>query len=128
MPVAITIAVVKSLSRGPDAGATPQFRDPDALRKRIEQALEPGSRLDASLDAINGLERTVQAYDDQAEAGLYRNLRESRDFDMGPGDLDSDIFEELERRRRVALHEVVAVRERLRDLLTPAEWEAAFTD
>ena len=128
MPVAITIAAVMSLSRRPGTGAAPPFRDSEALRERIEQAVEAGSRLDAALDAIDGLERTIQAYDEQAEAAVYRYLRESRDFDMDPRDFDSDIFGDLERRRRDALHEVVAVREGLRDLLTPAEWEATFTD
>ena len=69
---------------------------------------------------------TIEAYDSQAYDALRRYLRESPEFETGPDDLEARVFEQIEHRRRAELLEVVAVRERLRELLTPAQWKAAF--
>jgi len=128
VPVATTIALVMAMRRRAGAGSGPLFRDPDALRERIERAVEAGPRRDASLGAVDALERAYRAYDEQAEADMYRYLSDSRDFDKDPAAYDADIFDELDRRRRAAFLEVDVVRERLLDLLTAEEWEAAFAD
>ena len=63
-----------------------------------ERAADPAEaeRFLALADAIEdralALLGEVARFDADFYAALYRYLRESRDFDMGPGNLDSDIF------------------------------------
>ena len=125
MPVAITIATVLSIRRSRAARRNP-FTDAAALRKKILDTVAAGTRQDAALAEVDALAGVVQAYGQQANAALEVYLRQAAAFDVGTDELESSVFAPIENQRRATLVEVVAVRERLRKLLTPAEWEAAF--
>jgi uncharacterized membrane protein YccC len=123
MPILITIATVTTLfKRGSKEQAG--FLAPVALRAKLEDLEEGPARLEA-LEIADQLDALASEYDDATDAAISAYIEDVERWSSTADELIEDL-QPVDQLRRQTLSELVPLRQRLIDALSPEEWDQVF--
>jgi uncharacterized membrane protein YccC len=123
MPILITIATVTALfKRG--SKEQPGFLAPTALRAKLED-LEEGPARSEALEIADQLDALASEYDDATDAAISVYIEDVEQWSSTADELIEDL-QPLDQLRRQTLSELVPLRQRLIDALSPEEWDQVF--
>ena len=126
MPIVTTMAAMAILRN--DTGDPQPFTDARTLRRALRRGLaEEKEVLNAALVLAGQLQRVLERYRNRIEVALDDYVAASAERYRNAGDVIEQLAA-LDQEREQLLAEIVALRQSLQRLLTPAQWHAVFGD
>lgn len=125
MSVILTIVSITYLFKGeskPDNRAG--FLNPAALRRRLEALPEDSSRTEA-LMIMDRIDALASAYDEASVRAIEAYTAHVEQWDSSADDLIADL-KPLDELRGQTLPDLIELRQRLVDTLSPEEWAQVF--
>ena len=123
MPVLVTIAAVTYLFSG-GSKEKAGFLAPSALREKLEELPEGSTRAEA-LGIADDLDSLADEYDESADDAMNKYAEDVKDWSSSVDEL-LGALEPSDRIRSKTIRELVRLRQRLVDALTPEEWDEVF--
>ena len=125
MPILVTISTITYLFVSGSKGGSASFLNPAALRKKLEELPEESTRTRALVIA-DQLDTLARRYDGATEATMSAYLADVAKWKSSASSLIESLEEHDQVRGRV-LRDLVQLRQRLLETLSPAEWDQVFT-
>jgi len=123
MPVLITIATVNALFRFGSSEVS--FLDPDALRERCRDEIEDTETRIRAMILAEQLQQQARQYQKAVVASVEAYIEESAKWESSASGL-IERLQPWDNARRQTVHEIVRIRQSMRDLLTTEQWNRVF--
>ena len=124
MPILITISAITYLFYGGSDGEV-SFLDPAALREKLE-TLPQGSTREEALLLADQLDALAREYDRATNAAMNAYIDDVQQFNSSADTLIAT-FQPMDERRQETLPQLIQLRQRFVDILTPEEWDEVFS-
>jgi hypothetical protein len=124
MPVLITISAITYLFYGGSNGEV-SFLDPAALREKLE-TLPKGSTREESLLLADQLDALAREYDIATDAAKNAYIDDVQQINSSADTLIATL-QPMDDLRQETLPQLIQLRQRIADILTPEEWDDVFS-